>query len=363
MPAKIINEACVECHEVESEHTIRNRRLCSACFIRYITSKVLKRMESYRFKNLKGNRRPKLLLPVSGGVSSMVLLQVLDGQLQKQRSIHSRTAYELMITHVDMSLIDSGPCPSWYSWLEEKYSSHEFLSVVPLGSVAGLDPDFEFDMQQLGFPRQAGESSSDFLERIITVCRTHTSRADMLSTLMQRILVNCAKAHECEAVLWGHSDSRLAAKALAAVAKGRGASLVADIMDGPSGALGLKFMYPLRDLFKPELELYATLQPEGFSDFCTDPASTEERIDIRNTSIDDLLSTYITSQGEKYPGIMANVVRTIGKLQPPGNSKGTFCCVMCKASLPQNEDLHLIGQLCYACKRTRKEMVTEPTKR
>jgi cytoplasmic tRNA 2-thiolation protein 2 len=52
-------------------------------------------------------------------------------------------------------------------------------------------------------------------------------------------------------------------------------------------------------------------------------------------SIDKLISQYVETQGEKYPGVMANIVRTIDKLQAPFSDAGVKCVV---CGLPVNYD-------------------------
>ena len=361
MPGKVLQDACVDCQAVEATLDIRKRRLCGDCFITYVKSKVLKRMESYRFKNQDKDSRRSLLLPISGGISSLVLLQVLESHMQQQLSKRGRTAYELQVVLVDEDTGMNEPQrvdrTVWYGKLRSQFPSLSFLTVKDLSEVFELDLALEDDLRAFGFTRQEGESDRDLTSRVLSSAASVTAGADVYEILLNRLIMSCAMHNHCESILWGHSDSRLAAKALAGVAKGRGGSLPFEVCDGPSRS-GVNYNYPLRDLFKPELRLYASLLPEVFAETVANEAPAQrEKTSIRHTSIDDLLTDYINSQGEKYPSIMANVVRTASKLQGPELNGATKSCTICLVPYQDvTQDTFDERHLCYACSRTRRDI-------
>lgn len=358
MDSETTGDICVDCRERLANLRIRNRRLCSPCFMRYVRSKVLKRMESYRFKNLADDQKRRLFLPVSGGVSSLVLLEVLDGQLQKQLANRNRTAYDLVIARV---ALPDGRDPvktnAGYEKLAQRFPMPVFLPILALHEVFRLDSKIEQDLGYLGVSRQDGESDVSLLGQVLASATSVTARADLQSILLHRLLVATAKQEKCESILWGHSDSRLAALALADVAKGRGGSVPSTIADGPSPH-GLNFNYPVRDLFKSELEAYAqaTYNP-AFEGVGNISRPNQLASAIRNTSIDDLLNNYISSQAEKYPSIMANVVRTASKLEVKDASNVARLCPVCV--MPVSGSPGLLNEdsiLCYGCERMKKDI-------
>ncbi|EXJ84456.1 hypothetical protein A1O3_05124 [Capronia epimyces CBS 606.96] len=351
-------DLCVDCRERDASLSIRNRRLCSACFMRYVTSKVLKRMESFRFKTLSGDDRRRLLLPVSGGVSSLVLLHVLDAQLQRQIASRNRTAYDLVVLRVVLPEDEgSTTLKGDYEELARKFSAHRILPLLDLQAVFKLDTHIERDFEHLGLRRHGSESDESFLNRMLSCATSVTARADLQSILLQRLIVSAARQHGCESVVWGHSDSRLAALVLADVAKGRGGSVPSTIADGPS-LHGINSNYPMRDLFKTELQSYAQLVPDPLLAKVADSGeTTAPPTAMRHTSIDTLLRTYIHSQGEKYPGIMANVVRTASKLDGRQASTITATCPVCIRLIVRSQGLlNPDGNLCYGCDRMRNDI-------
>ncbi|KAL2438554.1 Cytoplasmic tRNA 2-thiolation protein 2 [Exophiala dermatitidis] len=359
IPAKSETTVCVECAERDATLDIRNRRLCATCFSRYVNSKVLKRMESYRFKARSEDEKDRLLLPISGGVSSLVLLQVLDTQLQKQLAKRNRTAYDLVIVRVILPEEEaSTSLDQCYEELKQRFSSHTFLQPPKLQEVFETDDRIERDLEHLGIKRQAGESSQTLLQRITTLATSVTARADLQSILLQRLIVSVAQQQTCAGIVWGHSDSRLAALVLADVAKGRGGSVSSIIADGPS-VYGITFIYPMRDLFKTELEAYARVASEPLLAKTAelDGTPSPQPSSVRHTSIDSLLKTYIDSQGEKYPGIMANVVRTASKLQGRQASAIEGACPVCVRPIVRSEGLAISDSiLCYGCDRMKHDI-------
>ena len=343
---------CLDCHKNESEIEIRKRRLCNECFRKYLSSKILKRMETYRFKNQVGNAKKRLLLPISGGVSSLVLLQVLDAQIKKQLSQQNRTAYDLVLVHLVLDEHTGGETKKWWEDLQGCYETHTFVSPMNMSEVFQNDKQIETDLQLLGLTRQESEPDKQFLGRLFTSTRSATSRSDLAELLLKRLIVATAKAQACDSILWGHSDSKLAAKALSEVAKGRGGSVPNELADGPS-PWGLHFNYPLRDLFKTELQLYLSTSSDSIK-ACLfgNEQDDEPPVSLRSTSIDTLLSTYITSQGEKYPSIMANVVRTASKLQVPSADQGRKCG-LCALPIIMGDNTQ---RLCYGCKRMKQDI-------
>jgi cytoplasmic tRNA 2-thiolation protein 2 len=359
MPGTYIVDPCIDCRAVEATLDVRKRRLCNDCFGRYVISKVLKRMEAYGRKNGYSQTQRKLLLALSGGTSSMVLLHILDSQLQRQLASRGRVPYDLQILVVDTSEVASfASTNAFLDSLRALFPLYEF-SFLPISEVFTLDKDIFEALSHLGLNRRTDESPQGIFERLIGCTTTATAKAEIYDLLLDRLILTHAKLDSCEGVLWGHSDSRLAAKALASVAKGRGLSVPLEILDGPSPA-GVNFHHPLRDLSKQELEQYARLLPEELSRLVKHEESHIAKMTTRETSIDDLLAQYINTQGKKYPSIMANVVRTVSKLQLPSASMETSPCAVCTMPILTAAQNESDSTLCNQCYRTSHDIREKP---
>ncbi|EEP80130.1 predicted protein [Uncinocarpus reesii 1704] len=328
---------CIDCKAAPSCVTVRTRALCE-----FLQTKVLRRMDRYR----------------------------PSGLLEKQSSAGpKRTAFDLHVLVVDTassvapkSVVESGRLDK----IKETYPGHTYTE-MPLHRI------LEYDASIKGLLSHYSAIPSDNITRsdeealalFHASFSTATARADIKGILLRRLVVAFATSHECDGILWGDSDSRLAAKTLANVAKGRGSTLVWDACDGMS-PWGIYFNFPLRDLYKTELELFASYamrtiepvierDPQNFGDMST-----------RHMSIEDLMSQYVMTQGAKYPGVMANIVRTVDKLQTPAATDGTLC-ILCgmpadlaadgEPTMPSAEGkTGKVQPTCYGCRRTLLDM-------
>ncbi|KMP08945.1 hypothetical protein CISG_04029 [Coccidioides immitis RMSCC 3703] len=375
MIEKVRNMSCVDCRFAPACVTVRTRNLCENCFIRFLQTKVLRRMERYRLRNAPKDRQRKLILPLSYGVSSLALLHIVSSLLLKQRTTgQKRTAFDLHVLIVDpVSLHPSkGAAASGrLAKIKEAYPDNTY-SEVPLRSIFDYDPDIRGDISQhTGIPLGSNPSRSD--EEILNLFRasfsTATARADIDGILLRRLIVAFAKSHKCDGILWGDSDSRLAAKTLANVAKGRGSSLVWNVCEGMS-PWDIYFNFPLRDLYKSELEVYASYALRDLQQIIDQDPRNFEDLSNRHMSIEDLMSQYVLTQGAKYPGVMANIVRTVDKLTTPGVENAKMC-ILCRVPAGENLNAASGSQMdigsngetttvprstCYGCMRTLLDM-------
>ncbi|PGG96743.1 cytoplasmic tRNA 2-thiolation protein 2 [Helicocarpus griseus UAMH5409] len=373
MPGKT-SDICMSCKVAPATDTVRKRNLCRHCFLMFIGSKVV--MEKYRPRDAPKDRQRKLLLPLSYGISSSTLLHILNLQLERQiANGRGRRAYDLHILNVGIS---GQPDSQRLNSFQEAYPLHTYTQ-VSLHSIFQYDTTIRDVISAYAGPEFTDDTSKtdeERLESFRSSLSTATSRTDIDAVLLTRLVVAVANEQQCEAILWGDSDSRLASKALANVAKGRGFSVPWDVCDGMS-PWGIQFNFPLRDLFRFELSHYASVAlPKSLAVVDSEPPSVDN-LSNRNVSIEDLMSHYVETQGAKYPGIMANIVRTIDKLEAPPADAGSKC-VLCgmpvdksgedpatldgpggsQYVLKDTRERPMNGTLCYGCARSRLDLIS-----
>jgi cytoplasmic tRNA 2-thiolation protein 2 len=327
-------------------------------------------METYRVKG-SAIIPKKLLLPLSFGPSCASLLYILDQHLQGQYDKMKRTAYELYVVHIDLQTDELDRQKS--STLLEKYKArfprHSY-STVGLEEALSLE-SIDWNSLSVARPIKHDDTISgvERLQKFIGSMPSATSRADVVTTLLTRLLVDVGKRHSCEGILFGDSTTRLAEKTLTETAKGRGFSLPWQVSDGMS-PYGITFNYPLRDLLKKELFAFSALLTPQITDMILLPESSANiSVSSKSTTIDDLMAQYFQSVEENYPSIVANVVRTSSKLKPlaGGDTKACNICGLPVAdgtdgifgwggdqnSISQTKNKHVSdGVLCYGCSRS-----------
>lgn len=336
---------CRRCQTVESVIVVRTEPLCKACFSRYVQTKVVKRLESFRVRHSEPGNEREVLLPVSLDASSVTLLHVLSQHLRGQVEKTGRTGFKLCILHVECShLSGASTSHALFSQLRKRFPEHKYRVVklseaVALEGVAGLLSEKVDDTS-------ISENAEDRLVRILDQATSATSRQDKEQILRLRLVVHFAKEHDCEAIIWDHSATKLAERTLAETAKGRGISLPWVVADGES-LHGVPFYHPLRELLNKELKSYVSFIEPPFDDgFLTTKAKPV--VSTKNTTIDDLMEQYFDSVEKEYPSIVANVVRTTSKLVTPVLSQ-IDQCELCNAPLEGHAPEK--SRLCYSCVR------------
>ncbi|KAF2825767.1 hypothetical protein CC86DRAFT_34690 [Ophiobolus disseminans] len=382
MPGKYsvsaIDEPCRRCKAM-SVIVVRSEPLCHDCFARYVHTKAIKRLERFRVNfTATPDQQPRILLPLSLGVSSTTLLHVLDLHLKTQKSKTNRTGFVISVLLID-DVVQDPASAERLEKVRHQYPDHDYSS-LPLHDVFRLVPDDASIRSLLPLPvDQAKLSTQEQLVSLISSLPSATARADVLSTLRTRLTVEFAKQAECESILWGDSTTRLAEKTLSETAKGRGFSLPWQISDGAS-PMGINFHYPMRDVLKKELVSYINLAEPELASLVYEPSSgaTQASTSSKNTTIDDLMKQYFESVEENFPSIVSNVVRTTGKLAAPASMSLGQCCSLCSMPISDGrfgihgwggdqqdgvEPSHAEGsnKLCYGCTRSIPQFGSTPT--
>lgn len=281
-------------------------------------------METYKLRSSQPRTSRKVLLPVSFGSSSVSLLQVLDAQIAGQYARMGWSHYELVVVNVQIEP-DSTTSSVLYHNIKSRFDRHTFVSAKISDSLS-LE---SIDWSAIGFTHNQSRSDLHInLEELLASLPSATARSDLLTTLLQQLLVSIAKQHNCTSILFGHSTTRLATKVLTSTASGRGFTLPWQVSDGLS-PYGIHFSYPMRDLFTAEIITYSKLVVPSLSDCIVEDVSKEISVSSKNTTIDDLMSQYFTSIESTFPSIVSNVVRTSSKLKAPDGQDTDEDCGLC----------------------------------
>ncbi len=270
-----------------------------------------------------------LLLSLSLGFSSVSLLHVLNQQLVSQRERNGKALYKLHVLFIDQPTPNvNARCQAAFHLLKQRYPSHTYSS-APLEDIFDYDIDFDDGLLNIrgGSPVP---TKQERLKQFMSSLPSATSRADVENVLRLRLVIAFAKKHNYDSVICGDSTTRLAERTLSETAKGRGGSLPWLTADGPS-PYGIKFGHPMRDLLRKELTAFAAMTSPPLTDLIiTTDSSARVSASSKDTTIDDLMHQYFESVEENYPGIVANVVRTSGRLVAPANESDGPSCGVCR---------------------------------
>lgn len=326
------------------------------CFTKYIDTKVLKRLESNKIRGGYNDLLKTLLIPISFGVSSTVLLHILDKQLRNRTEQGRHAGYKLHVLFIDQSMVfDGAPSRETMNVLQEKYPSHS-CATVSLEDTS----EYGFDVQDTV---QGGQTN---LKDVVSSLTSATSKIDFVDTTRRRLILAYAEKNGCDSILFGDSTTRLAERTLSETAKGRGIALPWVTAD--SASTGTTCAYPLRDVLRKELLAYAGFVGSPLISLIIEPL-VQAPMSSKDTTIDGLMSQYFESVEQNFPSIVANVVRTSSKLVAAEASDRCGSCSLCGNPVidglwggNQDEPISKAAAgweapkhekpLCYGCART-----------
>ncbi|TQW00088.1 hypothetical protein V2A60_001210 [Cordyceps javanica] len=332
----------------------------------------------------------RYLAGLSFGVSSTCLTQMLDDSARHHAAKQSSSAFEPLIVHVDTNLAvmpaesHDTPAQRLLAKYRQRYPHVSFDCVHLSRAMALRTVDWSTLLPAGQAPDSVdgdGTSDTEKLRRLFDALPSVTSRADILRQLVRHVLIDTARARDYSVVLLGHSTSALAALTLAEVANGRGFSVPGQVGDGvqtlceydadgnETARVAFPVYYPLREVLKNELVGYMDLVPIlaemkqlGEMDSIAGSSSV---VSHRDLSIEEVMQRYFDGVEGPYSGIVANVVRTTGKLD---RVAGSAFCRLCGMTLDESGDDRWAGdlgqdsgdsaaenhkgKLCYGCRRS-----------
>ena len=302
------------------------------CFVAYVTTKIVKQTEDFKVRYTTVAQPRKVLLPLSLGLSSLALLNLLDEHYSRQLQKANRTGFELLV----LCITDNSSDPRLaVQAVSERFSSHTY-KLIPLHDIFRYHPNLH-ELVSTDERREHSPDASSLeamtpeekLAVFLSSFPSASSKGDLISILRLRLIVALAKENGCDCITWGDSTTRLAEETLSATAKGRGFSVPWQTGDGQS-PYGIEFKFPMRSLLRKEIVQYSRLTSPALTSLVVDESQAPSTsVSSKDLTIDALMGRYFASVENNYPSIVANVVRTANRLEAPRFSSVKEPCDMC----------------------------------
>ena len=321
---------CARCSASNASLVVRSEHLCNDCFAKYVSTKIIKRLETNKLRGGYHEAPKTLLIPVNFDVSSICLLHALDLHLRKRIEGSHHPGYTLHVLCIDESCVHEGQnIQNMLSLLKESFPAY-VCSVVSLEDHQAYGVDLESLIQKpSGASLREKTNGPNGLLDIISSLPSVTSRVDVLDILRRRLVDAIANRNGYDSILYSDSTTKLAERILAETAKGRGGALPWLTSDNVAME-GIRCSYPLRDLLQKELVLYVNVLYPSLKQLILPPKNEKNVVSSKDMTIDGLMNQYFESVEESYPSIVANVVRTSGKLAISPQVGGEGACGLCK---------------------------------
>ncbi|KAI5460018.1 hypothetical protein BGZ63DRAFT_455564 [Mariannaea sp. PMI_226] len=380
---------CKRCKNEDAPYRLRTDPTCRDCYIQYVALKLTKRLSKLHSETRVTRQLTtrRYLAGLSFGPSSSVLVELLDTTGRRHSQRKGSSPFNPLVVHVDTDLSagENSPAMKLVGEYRRRFP-HVEVECVPLTEVLNVT-SIDWSLLPLPAEESSGMGPAERLQKLFDALPTVTSRSDVLRQFIRHILLHTAIKRSCSALLLGHSTTALAALTLSEVANGRGFAVPWQVNDGQctistySSQAGsdsqpaqkpsrftFPIYYPLREIFRNELIQYIDLVP-SLQDLIPANQMTisgnSSVVSHKDLSIDEVMARYFDSVEDSYSGIVANVVRTTGKLERASGNEFCGSCGMTVDELgdsrwageigddlEEGEGSRLTGNLCYGCKRS-----------
>lgn len=341
---------CLRKSTVQSVVVSRGEAFCGPCFNRFLTTKFRKQLgdDSYKPLYLKDKTPVEttahVLVPVlvsaadtNGGIcrieAAVALIDILAELIRSQRAAHrGRQGLYLHVFEITKSDQDESTGSAVQTMLETKYTENEITEY----KTSSIDSFFKQQTDNSSFWNtlqidQYTHTAADSLpppktlDDLLAILPSKTSRADILTIMIDHLIRKTAHDFGCQSVFQPHTLTYLAERAMASVCKGRGIELGTSLNPIDTGKLAnsndtngpLVEISPLADLYDTEIKSYMQLHDLQLPSVIADMTSSTSNTATKAMSMDQLLHNYFSDIDAAFPSVTTTIVRTIDKLATP----------------------------------------------
>ncbi|QLL32794.1 hypothetical protein HG536_0D03160 [Torulaspora globosa] len=380
----VVQDVCKRCRQGQVSVLSRKEPFCNDCFSKFVSAKQRKQMmcEPYcqdvfkvlyqdkvrsEAESVEQNAHSKVLVPLSFGSSSVVLLDILNDTLTEQKETQrGKTGF-----HIDVLVCgrDQDDIVRYREMadrlLSERYASNRekikfhFLSVESFYKDCGGELDTilvdsaDFSSRSIV---ENGELNREFgVEDLLKQCPDRSSRQDLLTILSSRLIKKFAYQNKHKIILWGHSMTKLADETISLVVKGRGSQIASMLSIDECDPLfdnSFKNLYPLQDVLLSEIDAYCYikhLDPFMIDYIPQDTLLVEKQRNpelvsaprsVKNLTLNEIARKYFDDVEADYSNVISTVVRTALKLGEPETPKPERCSI-CRANVHMDPSEYL----------------------
>ena len=342
---------CPRCTVERCATVHRQQPLCRSCHCVTFTSRFRQTLK----RRCAVQPTDRVLVGWSGGLSSSVLCELMrDGTADRGKY---RLLLSWDIVHVDCAAIRRPTSEEQRSVDEAERTQllsrfHTNVHLVPLSAVfdipantlsaspaANRPPAFSADSPH----RAARDQQLRELFRSVQPA----NHARLLSALLTHLLSYCCLSGGYSAVLTGESATHAATSVITALTKGQGRVAAAHTRM-QRRLLGARWTYPLHDTSHTHIaymfhyQRLSTLQSMAAIDITarTHPSQSSNSAPLSSSAaatLDSLSRSFIASLDSLFGHSVANVLRTVEKVDRPDDSTTLACCCWCGEALPPTQ--------------------------
>lgn len=342
------NIACQRCKTEIAVLVSRKEKFCKGCFLRFIRGKQRKQMQDEKYKvkygkNELNSPKQKVLLTLSCGVSSLVLLDVMASLLKEQYDMHKgKQGFELVVLNIneyELRSLDRN-VKDVLKQLVERFKpinfTYKILSLESYVLGQSLLEKIVLNGDFTAYSQSLNKDKKYTLSELLSLCPNKSSKEDLLTIIYDELILRTAYFESCETILYGHSMTRIANEIIALTVKGRGSSIYQTVSDHTVKFRNkdFKIMFPLRDVLFAEIIAYSKLSELDI--FTVESIKPVSKI-TKNMTIRDLTTNYFNQlDATGYASTASTVVKTGDKLGVPKFEEESSICQVCGTEIHQD---------------------------
>lgn len=352
---------CKRCDKIQATVVSRKEKFCDDCFLKFVSQKQRKQMMSDPyfqdvFKVMyqdrirtaeeadSQNAQSNVLVALSFGSSSLVMLDILNDTLTEQKNTQQgKTGFQIDVVVCYHTLDEKEVFQELARklWTTRYASNKEKLRVFLIGLDTFFDSskdnlktlvldDKSFSTFEVDYDTKSSGAHS--IEKLLSQCPDRSSREDLLAFIRTHLIKRFAFQNNHKTIVWGHSMTKVADDTISLIVKGRGAQIAPLIGSSKFDQDYLdkfKNLFPLRDVLLSEADAYCYIS--GLNDFLVDYVAqdtlliqkinspdekTSQRL-IKNMTINEIARKYFDDIEGDYSNVISTVVRTADKLAEP----------------------------------------------
>lgn len=335
---------CSRCKLEPATVCARLDSYCTPCFVRFIRGKQRKLMKGDQYKPKHESKESqyglqKVLLAFSGGVSSVVLFDVLASNLEEQmanKGGRGKQGFELVVINLDETNVKSidKEVRKIIKDLIKLYPTVSIqFHILPLdafvadeAALATLSSTPEFGIKETDLEITPYEKPD--IKSAFQTLSDKSAVEDLLAVVQSQLLLQTAYQEKCQTLAFAHNTTRLANEIISLTVKGRGSSIHKDIADHTTYFKDSKIevIYPLRGVLQAEIDAYARLT--GLDKYAAKSTETKSRIN-KNLTVNDLSAQYFRNLDLLGYGNTASTVLKSGEKLGEPKGTPTSQCKMC----------------------------------
>ncbi|VVC87503.1 unnamed protein product [Leptidea sinapis] len=310
----------MKCKKCDSIGTLAIRKeyfFCDDCFLSYVNHKF----RACIGKNTKIKPKDKALLCLSGGSSSIVLLDLVMNSVSLET--HKKLRITPVLLHITGLKNDS---------LNQRNSQ----------LLHDLSKKYNTVINEVNINDYKWKNTVDlnFCTKFLGLTHNPTAKLDYEAKIKQNLYYEVAKEMECNLIFTGETNTTLAQNLLSNIVMGRGSQVENDIGFCDGRNCNVKLLRPMRDLSVEELDHYKRIKK--LDSVCD--------TNISVNSIQKVISNFVDELQTNSPATISTICKTADKLGTAAKDiKESQICSLCQSNLDvHNSKLTAIEAISFS---------------